>query len=125
MDRYEGGDASPWLSWENDAGNAVFNGDVTVLLVEAGELFLRFAVEGLCLDFSGGLPTLRFGSLLFLGAARFLGGADAAGCLGVSLKVLVFVGGATAATAATAATFMSLATSLTRILVEGCGIAFN
>lgn len=122
MDRYEGGDANPWLSWENDDGNAVFNGDVTVWLVEAGELFLRFAAEGLCLDFSGGLPTLRLGSLLFLGAARFLGGAEAAGCLGVSLKVLVFVG---AATAATAATFMALATSLTRILVEGCGIAFN
>ena len=122
MDRYEGGDANPWLSCENDDGNAVFNGDVTVLLVEAGELFLRFAAEGLCLDFSGGLPTLRFGSLLFLGAARFFGGAEAAGCLGVSLKVLVFVG---AVTAATGATFMSLATSLTRILVEGCGIAFN
>lgn len=94
----------------------MFNGDVTALLVEAGEVFLRFAAEGLCLDFNGGLPTLRLGSLLFLGAARFLGGAEAAGCLGVSLKVLVLVG---------AATFMSLVTSGTRILVEGCGIAFN
>lgn len=116
MERYEGGDVNPWLSWENDDGNAVFNGDVTILLAEAGELFLRLPAEGLCLDFSGGLPTLRLGSLLFLGAARFLAGAEAAGCLGVSLKVLVLVG---------AATSMSLVTSLTRILVEGCGIAFN
>ena len=103
-------------SWGNVDGNAVFNGDVTMLVVEACELFLRLPGEGLAFVFNGGLPTFRLGSSLPLGAARFFAVPPPSDCFDFSFNVLVTGGTVTS---------IFFAISDTRLLVDSCGIACN
>ena len=111
-------DDVPCPSWGNDDGNAVFKGDVTILVGEACALLLRFPDEGLgfALVFRDGLPTLRLGSSLPLGAARFFVVPPAAGCFGVCLDVLVTAG---------MVSLVCFVISGTRILVGGGEISCN
>ena len=107
----------PWLSWGKVDGNAVFNGDVTVLEEEPWELFFR-APDGVSGFFLiGGLPTFLLGSsLATLGAALFFTVLLVTGGFEVCLGAGAFTGTSTS---------ICFAISGTRTLVDGCGSSCN